>query len=376
MFFLMMLFLGRAGVGGDVASGMSLTRAWTIGTDENQEETIFTPNTSLAVTGTGTVFVLDPGNFRVVVLDSKGQVQSVFGQKGMGPGEFSEPGAIGLELNGQPVVFDTGRKMKLTFGPDGTLIREVRFENEIQLVFDAAVFKNGHLVLSTLKTGPKFEMLYDLRFYDEKMTPSEPLLQVPLAPLDWSKMREPGFWVDFLTNRFQSLEAGIPVMAAISDDRMVFGRQSHFEGTIYSEDGAKVGQFKRDHEPHFYPEADRRAACEQVWQTVAANPAVANQLTQAVFEKALRSSKAQLLLPAMSKMCRLGEGFAVLTGYRPSAGVGQLDLFSKAGVWLGRTRIEGRIESISGQGNQLFTIGLDGEDRLIISKYLVEIKLR
>ena len=355
----------------EVAPKISLTPLWTIGTDEHREETDFTPNTKVAVSGSGSLYVLDPGNFHVVVFEADGRTKTMFGRKGPGPGEFSEPGAICLDGDEHPVVFDTGKKIRTTFDGEGKVLGEVHFENDIQLVFQPIIFKNARAAMLTLRTGPKFEMLYDLRFYDEKMMPEAPLLQVPLAPLDWSKMREPGFWVDFLTNRFQTLEIGMPVLAPISNHAMVLGRQSAYEGTIYGQDGQVEGHFKQNQQPHFYPEADRRAACEQLWQTVAANPAVANQLTQAVFEKALQAGKSQILLPSMAMICGLGEGFAVLTDYRPGGGTGQLDIFSPSGDRLGRAVIEGHIEAMTGYGRYLYTVGTDSEDRMVISKYSV-----
>jgi hypothetical protein len=60
---------------------------------------------SFVVDGEGTVFVLDAGNHRVVVFDSRGEPLREFGRQGQGPGELQRPDRIGV-AGGKVLVND------------------------------------------------------------------------------------------------------------------------------------------------------------------------------------------------------------------------------------------------------------------------------
>jgi len=55
------------------------------------------------------IYVLDYSNRRVVVYDSFGVVQRSFGRSGQGPGEFSNPLAMAMDLNDRIAVADAGK---------------------------------------------------------------------------------------------------------------------------------------------------------------------------------------------------------------------------------------------------------------------------
>jgi hypothetical protein len=65
------------------------------------------------------LYVLDPGNFRVVVFDSTGTVVRTQGAKGGGPGELEFPAFLVVRAGGEVGVFDYSRRGLVRFSSDG-----------------------------------------------------------------------------------------------------------------------------------------------------------------------------------------------------------------------------------------------------------------
>lgn len=73
----------------------------------------------------GSVAVADTHYHRVVVFDSEGVVQRMFGTQGTGPGQFVFPVSIAQDPNGYLYVGEYGDKQRVQkFKPDGTYVTE------------------------------------------------------------------------------------------------------------------------------------------------------------------------------------------------------------------------------------------------------------
>lgn len=77
------------------------------GGDDRRPGPLFYRPRELAVTHTGTVFVLDAGNQRVEMFDPSGKYLGGFGRAGGGPGEFAAPRMIAT-YRGGVAVYDRG----------------------------------------------------------------------------------------------------------------------------------------------------------------------------------------------------------------------------------------------------------------------------
>ena len=73
----------------------------------------------LAMDAEGRLFVMDSANAVVNIYDKAGKLQSTFGQKGTGPGEFSVPRDVAVDRSGHIFVADTLNHRVQVFGPDG-----------------------------------------------------------------------------------------------------------------------------------------------------------------------------------------------------------------------------------------------------------------
>jgi len=73
--------------------------------------------TGVALDAAGNVYVVDSENNRVEVFDSSGRFLGKWGERGIGPGEFSQPTAIAVDCNGDVYVTDTNNNRVERFDP-------------------------------------------------------------------------------------------------------------------------------------------------------------------------------------------------------------------------------------------------------------------
>lgn len=96
--------------------------------------------------GAGRFFVLDPEAPRVITLDSSGQLLSMFGKVGDGPGEIRDPLAIALSGKDSVTLLDMARWRLLTFSPEGDTLGDAAIPGESMGTFGLG-YLGGALVM-------------------------------------------------------------------------------------------------------------------------------------------------------------------------------------------------------------------------------------
>ena len=81
---------------------------YTVGTFSGQDWETFGRIADVDFDADGNLYILDEGNYRVVVLDRDGALVRVIGSQGEGPGEFSAPTRAAILEDGRLVVYDMG----------------------------------------------------------------------------------------------------------------------------------------------------------------------------------------------------------------------------------------------------------------------------
>ncbi len=72
------------------------------------------------------IYVADAGSHRILVFDLQGKLQSTIGNKGQGPGEFSNPTGIDILDEGGLAVADFGSNRIQIFDKSGEFIRSIK----------------------------------------------------------------------------------------------------------------------------------------------------------------------------------------------------------------------------------------------------------
>ena len=345
-----------------------LVKEWQLGGEDAPENQVFSHTTNVAIGPDGTVYVVDPGNFQVLIFDSQGKFVRNFGRQGEGPGEFQEAVAIAVDKDGQPVVFDTGTKKMNVFSPQGDLVREARFAPNIQAILQSSIFDNGNIVLLEFKNDENFQFTYFVTLYDAEMNPIKSFMDTPTPRADWQQAGNTSFWVDFLKDQFEVIAGGIPVLGR-AGQQLVVARTTAYEGAIYAADGKELVQFSKEFEPKFYNDEIKYKICEDLWQSIAANPALTNQLSQPVFERAVERTQFPDRLPPMWFVFSLGSRFGVLSNYDPITRKGRIDIFEASGKLHGTAAFKGHDRFLQGTDTHLYTVGTDEEDYVVIERF-------
>lgn len=89
----------------------------------------FTNPTRMGFDAKGNLYLLDLGGFRIVVIDSGGNLAMTVGRKGEGPGEFRTPTDVVVWRDGRFGVVDIGHAAYQLFTPDGQLERFVKMSS-------------------------------------------------------------------------------------------------------------------------------------------------------------------------------------------------------------------------------------------------------
>jgi len=350
---------------------LKISHQFTLG--EDSDDDLFFGEGTKVVANQKHIFVLDPGNFRVIVFDVKGQVVKEFGKQGQGPGEFQTPIALALNSAGYVVVFDTGLKRMSVFDKEGALQSETRIEQGIQHIEQPAFLGNGNLMMSTIKTDAQFQMTYDFSLYDPQASPVKNYHSEALPPTDWSKASEPDFWVEFLVNQFEAIATGFTIGVPLGDQSgAVMMTNTAFEGSILAADGTVKSSFNKKIKRKGFTDEAKFSYCEGAWESMTANPFLETNITRAVFEKAAKKAELPDFLTPVSGLFRLGKGFGVISNYDPLTEEGRLDYFDSSGHCKAYADFKGPKDDVFGLEDRLYTVGTDAEDSVVVMVYRIE----
>jgi outer membrane protein assembly factor BamB len=107
----------------------------------------------------GSFFVLDVGNHRVQAFDRDRTFVREWGSLGMDPGQFTEPGGMDVDADGNLSVVDNVRGVIETYRPDGTIVSTIPgFPEELGATVGVnaganqlKIGPNGHFYLSVVR---------------------------------------------------------------------------------------------------------------------------------------------------------------------------------------------------------------------------------
>lgn len=349
---------------------IKLMHAYSLGGDTMDENQLFGAASSLTAADNGELFVLDTRKFRVLVFDQKGTFLRSFGRQGKGPGEFDEPMACTMDTDGNLLIFDTGSHKLIVLNKEGDFVREAQFALNIHGAFQPTVLSNGNIAFTSYKISEGFQFFYDLSLYKPDMSPIIAFHTETMSKLDWDQAENPSFWSGFLAEQFQ-LRAGRFPMAAAVGDALFTAQAGTYKIQVHNDNGQARFDFEQNQKPKLLNDEAKYALCEPIWQNFAANPALANQMTQSVFDRAVEEVEGLDVMPPVLSLVTVGEYLAVVTQYDMVAQKGQIDWYDRKGTRIGVSAYEGPAYGFAGAKNALYAIGLDDDDNMVIRKFEV-----
>jgi hypothetical protein len=100
-------------------------QVYSIGTEEGRDWEMLARVTSVTFDRQDNLYVLDAGNYRVLVFDRNGSFVRQIGKQGSGPGEITFAMAMAILPDGNIALSDAGRSGFSIFAPDGTYVKNV-----------------------------------------------------------------------------------------------------------------------------------------------------------------------------------------------------------------------------------------------------------
>ena len=373
MFLLVFLFLSAPGFIGPPKGEppeFSLTRNLTLGGDGTGGSEILSGTAAAVANDAGTIYVLDPGGFRILIYGKDGRLQGQFGRLGQGPGEFAEPVAITLDAAGNAVIFDTGHHKMAVFKAGGEFLRETRFPSNIHGVFHPVSLPNGNLAFTAYQLDGDLQMSYTLTLFRPDLQPLKTIYNTAMPKLDWNQVSNPSFWSGFLKDQFELTANGFP-QQALAGDRLVTALSNAYRGDISDQNGNRLAQFTADYKPKLHSDASKEAFCEPIWQNLAANPALAESLTQSTFRRALGQTEALTTVPPIFALGGRGDGFFVLTDFDLIARRGRIDFFNKNGEPVGRAAYQGSYHQLTATATALYSVGPNDNDDIVVQRFQI-----
>lgn len=353
-------------------TSLQVVQELTLGDSPGDDREIFGLGIRAAAAPDGTIYVVDPANYRVAIFDTEGAFMRSFGQKGQGPGEFQQPRVVDIDKDGNIVVLDTGSKRMNLYKPSGEFLRDVPLNTAIQEIFDLALLDDGSAAFTGVRLDANFQVSYVTALYDPHMQDLKTLVSIPQPPKDWSKASDPTFWVTFLKDIFDGYALGFPMVSLDGSGHFVVVRTNEYRGDIYNPNGELAVQFSKKFKPKPFAEEARRMTYEKIWQGILVNPFLEPNLPKPVFEKALNQTQAPDFVPPLSGLFRLGKGFAVLANWDEVKKEGNLEIYDAGGNITGTAAYKGPTEFFYGRGNQIYATGLDEEENMVVKRYRVK----
>lgn len=155
-----------AAPGADFTLDWKVVRVASLGGSDNGPESFFEVGHDVAADTLGRLYVLDKGNYRVLVFDSSGRFMSEYGTRGGGPGELERPEALIVDPDGLVMVLDFGKRGAVRYAPTGEPLDvmpvEHYFGDEItayrgEMMHIRATGGNGSSVLQLYSYAPGSE---------------------------------------------------------------------------------------------------------------------------------------------------------------------------------------------------------------------------
>ncbi|MFC1553939.1 NHL repeat-containing protein [candidate division KSB1 bacterium] len=140
---------------------ITLEHVRTIGGLENADENFqFNKVKDIALDKTGNIYILDAGNHRIQKYDKDWNYLSTIGRMGQGPGEFTYPGSIEVDKDGNIYVGNGSIEGIKVFDSNGKEIRRIELEKFTGFI---RLAESGEIVSSRLNYHSSVGYLVDPR---------------------------------------------------------------------------------------------------------------------------------------------------------------------------------------------------------------------
>ncbi|MCB9399118.1 MAG: 6-bladed beta-propeller [Acidobacteria bacterium] len=346
---------------------LSFTETLRLG-DENIDHLAWGLESALAIDEQGNLAILDRANQRLIALNDSGKLLWQVGGKGQGPGEMLGPSDV-VYFDHSYYVFDSLKRKVMQFkASDGSLQSETTLPVQSMAVLFPDINQHG-FIFTVVQMDAQMQQSYVLKLYDKNWQWVADLGATQLAPVDWSQMGQPGFYVDYLAKQYESIANGFPLGIA-QEDHFLCVQTAKYAGTFWAADGRKLGAFEKEHVALPYSDAAQEAVATSITENIRMSAPFGSEFTSNVQKAALAKNTFPDRMSPIVTLIDGEQGFAILRDFDVTKGAGIIDFFDVKGRNTGSANYRGYGGDMLLRGGQLYDLG-NGPDELV---YLIRQK--
>lgn len=386
----------EAAEGSDVQLAAVTEGVYTVGAFAGEDWETFGQVADVDFDASGNLYILDQGNYRVVVLDGEGTLMRMFGSHGEGPGELSSPTSAAILDDGRLVVYDMSFPGALeVFDQEGSFLKSTTVDPLRGMPGELLLPLGGDRMVTT--GGMKIRMAGQGE--PDEPAEDEHLRDIDVFSLDGSDKEvlyrawnlPPAEQVDEFTatnaagqNAFtlslQRMRAFRPPLqiGVLADGRVAVVDSVGYTVKLIGEDGAVTGVIERDIAPEPVTEAIQEAERARQIEALSENAGATvrflggmdmagGEAAEQLREQMLPMIEAMLFpgeIPVVAGMAVDYEGRLWVARTAPGgAGDGPIDIMTAGGDYVGTLPPDGpRIPDAFGPGGLMAYIETDEMD--------------
>jgi len=292
----------------------------------------------------GHIYIVDPGNNRILEFDAEGNYQRQIGRAGQGPGEFT------MLYNFQVMADDTA----IAFDNNQNAISMSFFDEDKSFVRRTPnLVKNMFVQSARFARSGKYFGSFWITFEDDRthtgimrVADLKPVLdatQDNQVQFDNSRATERAFYVEFLSEWFKVPDRGTSIYGFGWDGSIYTAINKSYEITRYDAEMKPLMKIRRDYEPKYRAEEHLLAIVDPVYsELISLLPSNMTEIvTPDVVEQAILRAELSPAKPPVYGLFPVDKDGILIVAHDYDAVTGKVigDIFDRNGTYAGTTEL-------------------------------------
>lgn len=334
----------------------------------------------------GRIYVLDPGNQRVVVFAPDGTYLHDVGRAGAGPGEFQALTNFAVLNDDRVLTFESrmGQAVLSWFQPDGSFEKRTEPTARGKALQSAIPSPQGDklaVMFISVENGGA-AMIGGTALVTPELGLVDLLMEKPLDPFSPTEAQTRAWWSQYLAG-WLGVAAKQSVVAFDRNGSIYTAYIDQYRITRHNQDYKANLVIEKQYAVRFRPEEEQTQLVAPMREEVlaATDPFFHRLLDEQTMAKAVEEADFPQRKPPIYGLVPMGDkGLMVIHDYDLSTGAAQGDLFNQAGQFVGTTQLPpvdvhlfgaflGRFVKMSVRDDHAYAIHTDEEGEQWMTRY-------
>lgn len=327
----------------------------------------------------GNMYVAHGNENTILVISPKGDLITILGGKGKGPGEFENLKGFKVYDNGSALAFESSNNTTKLHSYDQNLKHLKTHTMQKSFTFydwipspDGQYFAGMGAVYSE-KGEKNYYGVVDRNFEQVFSFHEYTMPHVAQTEID-----KPEFWLKFIPSRLQFNAKGeVPVMAMDRNGNLFTAIEKRYEITKWSPTGEKLLTFRKKHKPLYQSDEEILAMINPLKESLESQvPMVRSIFTTSFLKKVIEKSGFTNTHHPVNGLCVTDTGhILVVTESSFKTRNAKADVFDEKGVYIGKSSIKGNgFGTMKFRDNKAYSLSKNDDDEWYIVRYRYYLK--